>query len=136
LLEDAVSAREGRDEAFDPARQARFVLAAERLHEGMGTEALIDALVSSEGDAMSLPLSDQDRRMVAETLMHEDEELTPELLENTLAALRRRRLERRQREIKARILEAERKQDGEALGRLMREKVDVDRALSGASGGS
>jgi hypothetical protein len=53
-------------------------------------------------------------------------------LESTLTALRRRRLERRQREIKARIVEAERKNDTEALGRLMREKVEVDRVLAGA----
>jgi DNA primase len=57
------------------------------------------------------------------------------LLENTIAALRRRSLERRQRDIKARIAEAERKRDVEALGRLMREKVEVDRALSGARAG-
>lgn len=136
LLGDTASDREGHDEAFDPARQARFVLSADRLHEGLGTQALIEALLQSDGDPMSLPLNDQDRRLVAETLMHEDEELTPELLENTIHALRRRTLERRQREIKARIAEAERKRDSEALSRLMREKVEVDRALSGAAAGS
>jgi len=124
------------EDVFDPARQARFVLSSDRLHEGLGTEALIESMLRSEGDPMGLPLSDGDRRLVAETLMHEDEELTPELLENTMHALRRRSLERRQREIKARISEAERKRDAEALGRLMREKVEVDRALSGTAAGS
>jgi hypothetical protein len=36
--------------------------------------------------------------------------------------------------IRARIQEAERKQDSEALARLLREKVEVDRALAGAAG--
>ncbi|HET8666563.1 MAG TPA: toprim domain-containing protein, partial [Terriglobales bacterium] len=121
---------------FDPARQVRFALSAERLQDGLGTEALVDALLQSELDAMSLPLNDKDRALVAETLLDETEELTPELLENTIKALRRRALERRQREIKARIAEAERKRDSEALGRLLQEKVEVDRALSGTAASS
>jgi uncharacterized membrane protein (DUF106 family) len=55
-------------------------------------------------------------------------------VENTVAALRRRALERVQREIKAKIQEAERKQDSAALGRLLREKVEIDRALAAPSG--
>jgi DNA primase len=39
--EDTVSDRSGADDAFDPARQARYVLTAERLHVGLGTESLI-----------------------------------------------------------------------------------------------
>jgi DNA primase len=122
----------GGEGLFDPGRQVRFVLSSERLHEGLTTEGIIDGLLQSETtDAMSLPLSDADRRLLAETLMNEDEELTPELLESTLTALRRRHLERRQREIKGRIIEAERKQDLEAVTRLLREKVEIDRALTG-----
>ncbi len=128
------SVREGEDHGFDAARQVRFVLGEKRLHDGMATAGLIDQMLDAEGDPMSLPLGDGDRRMLAEILMKEDEELTPELVESTVAALRRRALERAQREIKARIQEAERKQDLEALGRLLREKVEVDRALAGTAG--
>src|SRR5262249_2088601 len=42
------SAREGVDEEFDPARQARFVLQSERLYEGLAAESLIEILVSAE----------------------------------------------------------------------------------------
>jgi uncharacterized protein with von Willebrand factor type A (vWA) domain len=91
-------------------------------------------MLATEGDPMSLPLSDSDRKLLAEILLKEDEELTPELVESMVAALRRRGLERKQREIKTRIQEAERKQDSEALARLLREKVEVDRALAGAAG--
>ncbi len=132
LLRDRSSSREGTDEVFDPARQVRFTLSAEPLHEGLTSETLISQLLESDVDPMSLPLNDKDKALVAETLLDENEELTPELVESTLTALRRRRLERRQREIKARIVEAERKNDTEALSRLLREKVEVDRTLAGA----
>ncbi len=128
------SDRDGEEHAFDPARQVRFILSEERLHEGFSTAALIDEMLRTDADPMSLALSDSDRRLLAETLMKEDEELTPELVESTVTALRRRALERRQREIKARIQEAERKHDSEALARLLREKVEVDRAIANVAG--
>lgn len=126
--------RFGDETGFDPARQVRFVLSEERLHEGLATASLIDQMLQAEGDPMSLPLGDADRRLLADTLMKEDEELTPELVESTVTALRRRGLERKQREIRARIQEAERKQDSQELAKLLREKVEVDRALAGAAG--
>jgi len=126
----ATSSREGVDEPFDAARQVRLALTDERLHVGLAAESLVESLLQGSGDPMALPLSEPERRLVAETLMSEDEELTPELIESTLNALRRRSLERRQRELKTRILEAERRNDAAALTRLMREKVEVDRALS------
>jgi DNA primase len=132
--DESFSGRDGEEHGFDPARQVRFVLSEERLHEGMATAGLIDQMLGAEGDPMSLPLSEADRRLLADVLMKEDEELTPELVESMVAALRRRGLERRQREIKARIQDAERKQDSEALARLLREKVEVDRALASAAG--
>jgi ABC-type phosphate transport system auxiliary subunit len=79
---------------------------------------------------MSLELSESDRRTLAAALMEEREELTPELVEKALAALRRMRLERRQRQLKAQIAEAERSRDAASLARLMQEKVSVDRALA------
>ena len=125
------SSREGADEQFDPARQARFVLENEHLHEGLAGESLISQILSSdEPDVMSLPLSDADRRLVADILMRDQEELTAEVLEGAVMALRRRRLERRQREVRGAIAEAERRQDSAALSKLMREKVELDRELA------
>jgi DNA primase len=130
------SGREGEDHEFEPARQAHFVLDSERLHEGMGGERLIDALLQNPGsDAMSLDLLDSDRRMLAETLLDENEELTPELVDGALAALRRRKLEADQRRVRHEIVQAERKQDNDALARLIREKVAIDRALATVAGG-
>ncbi len=125
------SSRDGADDEFDPARQARFYLTEENLHEGAACEALIGQLLTAEGqDAMSLPLSEADRRILAEVLLDDADELTPELLEGAALALRRRQLERQQRQLRDQIAEAERRQDSAALGRLLREKVAVDKALA------
>ena len=129
------SSREGEDHEFDSAHQARMVLESERLHEGLAAEAIIDSLVREPGaDLMALELSEAQRRLIADVLMRDGEELTPELLESAFEALRRRRLERRQRDLKVEIAEAERRVDSVALGRLMQEKVEVDRALAGLHG--
>ncbi len=126
-----ISERDGAEEEFDPARQAGFVLRDERLHEGLGTEALLEKLLAAEGlPAMSLPLTDAERQLLADCLMREEEELTPELLEEAVNALRRRDLERRQRDLKTRIAEAERRQDTAEVARLLQEKLNVDMALS------
>ena len=132
--EDYTSSRDGADDEFDPARQARFALHHEPLHEGLATESLLDQLLANEStDAISLPLSDSHRRLVAEVLLNDQEQLTPELVDGAINALRRRLLERRQREVRTQIAEAERRQDVSELGRLLRQKVEIDRALGSAA---
>jgi DNA primase len=132
--EGSTSARDGVDEDFDAARQARFALHHERLHQGLATESLLEQLLANEDvDVMSLPLSDSDRRLVAEVLLQNHEQLTPELVDGAINALRRRDLERRQRQVRAEIAEAERRQDAAELGRLLRQKVEIDRALGSAA---
>jgi DNA primase len=71
---------------------------------------------------------------LAGILMREDEELTLELVTGALEALRRRGLERRQREIRSQIADAERKQDNATLAALMNEKLRIDRALADRRG--
>ncbi len=133
--EGYTSARDGADDSFDAARQVRFALAQERLHEGLATESLLEQLLASEStDAMALPLSDSHRRLVAEILLDDAEELTPDLVDGAIHALRRRGLERRQRQVRADIAEAERRHDDSELGRLLRQKVEIDRALGSAAG--
>jgi DNA primase len=136
--ESRISARDGVDEEFDPARQAQFALGNERLHDGLATEGLLDALVQADlaetgADPLSLGLPEADQRLLASTLMQEDEELTPELLEGAIEALRRRHLQRRQRQIQVKIAEAERRQDSAVLGQLLREKMELDRTLAGVA---
>ena len=133
---DVVSAREGQDMDFEPARQVHFVLTGENLHEGLRTERLLNALLKAEeegADPMSLELEDSERTVLASALMREDEQLTPELVEGAIEALRRRRLEGRQRELKVLIAEAERRGDVAELRRLMEEKQSVDKALREAA---
>jgi DNA primase len=133
---DVVSAREGQDMDFEPARQVHFVLTGERLHEGLRTERLLNALLKAEEegtDPMSLDLEESERTVLASALMREDEVLTPELVEGAIEALRRRRLEARQRELLVLLAEAERRGDIAEVGRLMKEKQDVDRALREAA---
>jgi DNA primase len=103
-----LSARDGAEEAFDPARQAQYVLQTEALHRGLATESLVEALLNAGteiGDVLEVPQSDADRRLLASILLKEDEELTAELLERAMRALRKihlgRRLEQVQRELRA-----------------------------------
>jgi len=130
--ETHISSREGADVEFDSARQARFTLLGDRLHEGLAAESLIEALLSGEGqvDPMLLPLRDTDRQLLAGILMREEEELTPELLEGAIEALIRRTMERKRRELQRQITEAERKQDSAALNRLLQEKLALERATT------
>jgi DNA primase len=131
--EAEISDRSGEDHLPDLRRQAQYTLATEPLHIGLATESLLQTLLDAGpdlADPMSLPLSDPDQRTLAAILLREDESLTLPLLEGAFTALRRRRLEREQQQVKVRILEAERRNDGTALAELVREKLRIDRALA------
>lgn len=116
-------------------------LAEERLHAGLTTETLLEAILQNalavergEGvdDVMALPLSDADRQRLAKIVMREDDPLTADLLAGALNALRhRRQISQREGEIKRGIVEAERKNDVAALLRLKQEKLELDRKLAG-----
>ncbi|MGO9165794.1 MAG: DNA primase [Candidatus Sulfotelmatobacter sp.] len=101
-----LSARDGAEEEFDPARQAQYVLQSEGLHRGLATESLVEVLLNAGAeiaDVMEVPCSDSERRMLASILLQEDEELSAERLEGAVRGLRRihlrRRLEQVQREL-------------------------------------
>jgi DNA primase len=96
------SAREGTEEEFDPARQAQYALQSEQLYEGLASQSLMEALLEAgteTADVMALPKTEEDRRLLASILMHEEEELTPETVEGAVRALRRIYLRRRQEEV-------------------------------------
>ena len=76
-------------------------------------------------------LSESDQRLLNSILMREDEPLTTELIRGAVDALRRRKLERHQREIRSRIAEAEKRQELQGLPALLQEKVRIDRQLAG-----
>jgi DNA primase len=101
------------------------ILLEEQLHRGLGSEALIDALLS----AAEAQLPADQERLLASVLMQEKEELTADLAYQSVEALRRGTMERRQKELKARIAEAERRNDAAGLAVLLQEKLQIDRAL-------
>jgi DNA primase len=124
------SARDGTDEEFDPARQAQFALQSEHLYEGLTSQSLIEALLGADPeqvDVMSLPKTEEDRRLLAAILMSEEEELTAETVEGAVRALRRIYLRRRLEEVQQALQRpnlplAERQA-------LLQEKVRLKRAL-------
>ena len=101
--EERFSARDGAEDEFDPARQARFVLGSELLHQGLSTESLIEILMSApdSADVMSLNMTEGDRNLLASILLKDDEELTADAVDQAVIALRRKALNRRLKEIEA-----------------------------------
>ena len=126
-----VSARDGAEEEFDPARQARFALQSEGLHEGLATESLMEALladVMEVTDVMDLPLSDSDRRRLASILLKDAEELSVERVEGAIRALRRIHLRRRLEKVQQE-LESPGRSDPVQMQALLQEKVRLKHAL-------
>ena len=129
--EEHLSARDGAEEEFDPARQARFALQSERLYEGLATESLMETLLAGGlevTDVMELPLSDSDRRRLASILLKDAEELTAERVEGAVRALRRIHLRRRLDQVQ-RELESAGRKDPLEMQALLQEKVRLKHAL-------
>ena len=128
--EDYVSDRSGADDAFEPARQAKFVLSSERLHAGLGTESLIETLLNPPPEiaVMDIPFSDADRQLLAAILLKDDEDLTAEKIEGATRALRRVQIRRRLEQIQKQ-LESFRSSDGRQLTELMDEKLRLKKIL-------
>jgi len=129
--EEHISARDGSEEEFDPARQARYALENERLHTGLATESLVEAVLAAPEsvDVMELPLSEGERNLLAAILMKDDEELTAESVEGAVRALRRKALNRRLKEIEGALEGPARVSDGRERLALAQERVRVKRAL-------
>jgi DNA primase len=117
----------GADEALNDLRTAvAELLLSEELSQHLPTEALLQSLLSPlEGTA----LADGDQRLLASILMHESDELTQELVESAIDALRRGKLERRKRELSALIAQTEQKSDATSLAGLLQEKLAIERLL-------
>jgi DNA primase len=130
--EEHLSMRDGAEEEFDPARQAQFVLLNEGLHLGLATEALAECLLKAGADApdvLEIPASESDRRMLAAILLKEDEELTAEVLEAAVRALRRVHLRRRQEEVQRELKKPGLAANKDLLRQLLAELERISRAL-------
>ncbi len=131
-IEEHLSARDGAEEEFDPARQAQFVLQNESLHRGLATESLADSLLNvgrEFADVLEVPATDSDRRLLALILLKEDEELTAEVLEAAVRALRRIHLRRRQEEVQRELKKPGLAADKDRLRELLTELERISRAL-------
>ena len=120
----------------DPARE----LAARRLAENsawiadLATADLLDTLANAPAPSNPLDAAatDEARAQLAQALEYTPGANDPALLaqvEDALHTLEGRRLERRQRELRSQIAEADRRGDLEMLTQLIAEKLDVDRKL-------
>jgi DNA primase len=130
--EEHLSARDGAEEEFDPARQAQFVLQNEGLHRGLATESLAESLLNvgrEVGDVLEVAATESDRRTLALILLKEDEELTAEVLEAAVRALRRIHLRRRQEEVQQELKKPGLAADKDRLRELLTELERISRAL-------
>jgi DNA primase len=127
-----ISARDGAEDEFDPARQARFAFQSEGLHRGMTTESLVEALLNAGpevADVMEVECSGGDRRMLAAILLKEEEELTAESLDGAVRALRRIHFRRRQEQVQRELKKPGISGDRERMKELLRELEQLSRAL-------
>ena len=125
----------------DPARQlaATELCSHPEFLEGLPAGELLDILAQAPAPANPLDAAPDDasRATLARALetpsfatgAATDIRPSAEQVKNALHTLERRRLERRQREIRMLLTEAQRRNDDAALNGLMQEKVTVDRAL-------
>ncbi len=125
-------ARGGKEEEFDPARQAQFVLQNEGLHRGLATESLAESLLNADSesaDVLDIPATESDRRLLATILLKEDEELSAEFLEAAVRALRRIHLKREQERVQLELKKPGVAADRDRLRELLSELERISRAL-------
>lgn len=130
--EEHISMRDGAEEEFDPARQAVYVLQNEGLHRGLATESLAECLLNAGLDApdvLEIPATEGDRRMLASILLKEEEELTAEILDAAVRALRRVHLRRQQEQVQRELRRPGLAADKDRLRQLLGELERISRAL-------
>jgi DNA primase len=115
-------------------RVALDVLASERIHAGLASESLLEALLAAGSGSASpheLPLEEDDRQMLARVVMREEMHISEELLAGAINSLRYRlHMVQRERDIKQGIADAERRNDLAASVRLRQELLELDRKLA------
>jgi len=69
------------------------------------------------------------RHWLASVLLNNSREILPGQVQEALQSLRHSRLERRQRDLRRHLLDAEARGDSATVRELMAEKMELDRAL-------
>jgi DNA primase len=120
----------------DPARilAARSLAESPASYADLVTADLLDSLAHSPAPPNPLDAAHtvEARAHLALALDHSphvSEAPLTEQVEGALHTLEQRRLERRQRELRSQIAEADRRGDQEMLAKLIQEKLDIDRKL-------
>ncbi|MHB1938416.1 MAG: DNA primase [Acidobacteriaceae bacterium] len=116
-----------------PARElARQRMTEEpSLYEGLAASALLAAFLEAEtiSNPFDLAPDEASRHLLAAVLMNGSQEIQPEQVEDAFHSLRHSRLERRQRELRRSLAEAELRNDSATVRELMTEKMALDRVL-------
>jgi DNA primase len=116
-----------------PARElARQRMTEEpALYEGLAASALLAAFAAAESisNPFDLAPDEPSRHLLAAALMNSGQEIQLEQVEDAFHSLRRSRLERRQRELRLSLAEAELRNDNATVQELMAEKIALDRVL-------
>ena len=119
--------------AGQPAREhARQLMSEEpSLYEGLAASTLLAAFAAAEtiSNPFDLAADEASRHLLAAVLMNGGQEIQPEQVEDAFHSLRHSRLERRQRELRRSLAEAELRNDSATVQELMTEKMALDRAL-------
>jgi DNA primase len=114
----------------DKVKQA---LSTEALHQGWVTEPIFAVALKASPETLAQPLSlqldDAARNHLASILMEDESEVTNDMVEVALAALRRPHLERRLQQLQGQIDDAGRKGETARLAQLSTEKMTLKRAL-------
>ena len=115
-----------------PLARLSFVLQNESLHRGLATESLAESLLNASpevADVLEVPATESDRRMLATILLKEDEDLTAEVLEAAVRALRRIHLRRQQEQVQQELRKPGLAADKDRLRELLQELERISHAL-------
>ncbi len=113
------------------------LLQQEQLLEGLASQALFEQLLQRHSQEKSLDVSaiatelpEPDRRLLAQILMGQGEQLSEPAVAGAVEALRDRRLDLRRRDLNSRMLAASQSGDREAVQEIYRERQELDREFA------
>jgi DNA primase len=120
------------DPDFEPSRHlaAQALIEQPAWFEHLGAFAALQALAARQArDPMEVVGDEAQRALLAEALLAETRSPEETEVQSAIQEIHERSIERRQRDLRALIAEAERRGDHAELAILTRQKLDLDRAL-------
>jgi DNA primase len=120
------------DPEFGGARRLAIQALAEQptWFEHLGANAALQALAGRQSrDPMDVVEDEAQRALLAETLLAETKPPEESEVQSAIQEIHERAIESRQRDLRALIAEAERREDFAELALLTQQKLDLDRAL-------